>query len=556
MAVKKEQRRFQMSKAFIKHSLARQNGTIIGSMSELLQNGIDAGAKKIDITVDEQGFVVADDGSGFTREQVDENFRMVGFKHENKTNKFARFGVGRLAIWHFAKTVSETRDLLLEVDVADKGLKYRISDSGQFFSGYKISGRWYEPLSTLDLVQLMSQMRHLVKYPPIPVTMNGRLLNSSRSGWAESTENAYYHLLPKKDRLSVFNNGFFICHLPKKEFGTGGIVNTKKTLLLNLSRNDIIRNECPVWKEIEQELTVLARKNRKMEEARQLKKDWILSQWIAGEISSQYIMNKQLFPTVTNALHPLKRILDAPFIFEEVEGYWQKHSYAVKSGAAFIVTEALEEKLSVTGVNQFVSLLSKCLHRDGIKVPDLKQRVVTSYDKVVDILNRTFEKSQKFTLEAKKLTKRQSIHSKALEYVANGLYYFYMDQLSIVSDASLSFEYARIEQKSPSRNYYEPKWQVSSSGKAAIDTRFLISMARNPRRELMSIAEGIVIACIRAKHSDLDLEKLHNITFESGSVKSKLIESAMDRIALDLQEDGLSQARHADHNQILSRLEY
>ncbi len=74
-----ETRKFSMHPDLLYSVIKNQAGSIGKAILELVMNSIDAGATRVDITLDRRTVKVADDGKGFTsRQEIDEFFETFG----------------------------------------------------------------------------------------------------------------------------------------------------------------------------------------------------------------------------------------------------------------------------------------------------------------------------------------------------------------------------------------------------------------------------------------------------------------------------------------------
>lgn len=90
----KETLSFTVSPSIIRHLIERQAGTLDKAILELITNGIDAGASRIDVEfVNEYKIRVRDNGRGFrTREEVEKHFGDFGFDHNTEEERALRHG--------------------------------------------------------------------------------------------------------------------------------------------------------------------------------------------------------------------------------------------------------------------------------------------------------------------------------------------------------------------------------------------------------------------------------------------------------------------------------
>ena len=87
-----ERRAFGVHPQILLTIMREQAGSLSKALAELVMNSVDAGARRIDITIGEATFIVADDGQGFTsREQLENFFEIFGTPH-NEDDAYSRYG--------------------------------------------------------------------------------------------------------------------------------------------------------------------------------------------------------------------------------------------------------------------------------------------------------------------------------------------------------------------------------------------------------------------------------------------------------------------------------
>lgn len=110
-----------------------------------------------------------------------------------------------------------------------------------------------------DLMICLQEVRDLVRYTPIAVSLNGAPITKdpSKENWDYQDENAYYRVKPDGP-VGIYNQGVLVRNDSSHMWGCGGLVVTKKPIGLNVSRTEILRKTCPVWKAIAAQLKVMA----------------------------------------------------------------------------------------------------------------------------------------------------------------------------------------------------------------------------------------------------------------------------------------------------------
>jgi hypothetical protein len=67
-----------------------------------------------------------------------------------------------------------------------------------------------------------------------------------------------YYRAKEEGPVSIYNQGVLIRHDSSHVWGAGGLIVSKKAINLNVSRTEILRKTCPVWKPIAKEFRRLA----------------------------------------------------------------------------------------------------------------------------------------------------------------------------------------------------------------------------------------------------------------------------------------------------------
>ncbi|WP_421556718.1 ATP-binding protein [Pseudomonas kitaguniensis] len=251
---------FELDPQIIHHIIYSQAGSIGKAVIELVMNSVDANASAVRLTLTKEGFRCADDGNGFaSREDVLRYFGRFGTPHQDGDATYGRFRLGRGQIMAHAKTEWFSNHWLMSVDTRAMGYNYELEDLQAPATGCSISGTWYEALSDLELISAVQEIRDLVRYTPISVELNGRVItrNPANEKWDFEDEWAYYRA--KEDGpVSIYNQGVLIRHDSSHVWGAGGLIVSKRAINLNVSRTEILRKTCPVWKPIAKEFKRLA----------------------------------------------------------------------------------------------------------------------------------------------------------------------------------------------------------------------------------------------------------------------------------------------------------
>ncbi|MFK4132330.1 ATP-binding protein [Pseudomonas luteola] len=253
---------FELDPEIIHHIIYSQAGSVAKAIIELIMNSADAGASLVTLTISKEGFECKDNGSGFaTRYDVKRYFGRFGTPHMAGDAKYGRFRLGRGQIMAHASTVWRTRRWQMIVDTKSMGYHYELDEMDDVFEGCKISGLWYEPLMLAELMSSVQEIKDLVRYTSIDVDLNGKRItrNPNAENWHFEDEHAFYRV-KEEGAVAIYNQGVLVRNDASHVWGIGGVIVTKQPIDLNISRTEILRKTCPVWKVIAKQFSGLADK--------------------------------------------------------------------------------------------------------------------------------------------------------------------------------------------------------------------------------------------------------------------------------------------------------
>lgn len=255
MSTKTKSSTLVVGKNIIFQIIKRQAGTLSKAVMECVMNSVDAGAKNIEITMDNAKLVIKDDGRGFkTEEEIDECFNVFGFDHTNMDRMYGEFGIGRGQLWNFCSTIWRTNTFSMDVDIKKKGLDYIIKSGLSDQKGLEIIGKFYERKTLSEINDFKLELTEMVKYLDIEITLNGEKINIGVGGvkWDFETDEAYFKIQTKNNYCYLYNMGVLVKPYSSGVMGSGGIIVTKPNvrLKLNMARNDVIVSDCTMWKKI------------------------------------------------------------------------------------------------------------------------------------------------------------------------------------------------------------------------------------------------------------------------------------------------------------------
>ncbi|MHC8347764.1 ATP-binding protein [Pseudomonas sp. RT6P73] len=251
---------FELDPQIIHHIIYSQAGSIGKAIIELLMNSVDAGATSVRLSMTKSGFNCRDDGRGFaSREDVLRYFGRFGTPHQEGDATYGRFRLGRGQIMAHATTEWSSNSWKMTVDTRSMGYNYDLDDLSEGTPGCTIEGNWYEPLNDLELMSAIQEIRDLVRYTTIAVELNGKIITRDPSSekWDFEDEWAYYRA-KEEGPVSIYNQGVLVRHDSSHVWGAGGLIVSKQAIDLNVSRTEILRKTCVVWKPIAKQFAKLA----------------------------------------------------------------------------------------------------------------------------------------------------------------------------------------------------------------------------------------------------------------------------------------------------------
>lgn len=248
---------FTVHPAILDSIISKQSGSLNKALAELVMNSIDADASKVEVTLDAQSFVVADNGKGFeNREEIMTCFAEFGTP-QTKDKTYGRFRIGRGQCFVWGKVTWRSGPFRMVVDTKHKGLQFEFHENEPFVEGCVVTGELYTPLESYNLKSEIRAFSNMVEYVETDLFLNGSKVNTrpSEKSWMYETEDAYIDIdTARFGHLSVHNLGVFCFNFSVGALGLTGTVVSKKPLTVNFARNQIMTNECKVWRRIEKHL--------------------------------------------------------------------------------------------------------------------------------------------------------------------------------------------------------------------------------------------------------------------------------------------------------------
>lgn len=259
-----ERRAFKVHRDILWSIVRSQAGTLSKAILELVMNAVDAGSSKVNIELSTTALKVTDDGKGFTnREEIEQFFETFGTPHKAGDAVFGKFRMGRGMVMSFTCNTWRSGEFKMFVNIRDLGLEYDLSKLDVPAKGCTIEGTLYDPLEASGLIRLIDELRTLCKYAPIPVYVNGERISQDlkKIKWTDEDEDAYYLIRDGARAMSVYNLGVFVRDFWRGEFGVCGLVVSKRQLEVNFARNDVLANQCEVFKRVKAKLKAYAKQD-------------------------------------------------------------------------------------------------------------------------------------------------------------------------------------------------------------------------------------------------------------------------------------------------------
>jgi hypothetical protein len=359
-----ETRQFSVSPSIIYSQIYSQAGTLAKGILEYAMNSVDSGSNKIDITIDADGFVAADDGAGFNaKKEIEEFFEVLAFDHSgDDTRVFGVYGIGRAQCWSFASTVWRTGTHSMDVDIKNRGLNYILEEGLERVKGCTITGKFYEPMTPSELAEFNREFSLLAKYAPIDVFVNGAKINTrvDEVEWDIETDDAFIKF-KATGGLQVFNRGVLVREYHSSNFGTAGVVVTKKTLTLNnKARNDVLRSKCEVFKRIVKLIDKQSTdKNLKKVKLTDGERQNLIDKWLHGELGYEDIFDKKLIIDVKGRAWPVKRLENVIDISVAPERWDQKAESLHQRKICWIISIKTLEEFGCESIEAFAQLMFK-----------------------------------------------------------------------------------------------------------------------------------------------------------------------------------------------------
>lgn len=365
---------FKVSPSIIRHLIERQAGTLDKALLELVMNGIDAGAERIDVLFVDGGTIhIKDDGRGFiSREEIEAHFQTFGFDHNTEAEQKygrqnGRFGIGRSQVSCFGRTVWRTHEFRMDVDIrGERDLAFELTTvDDQVVRGCHIEVSLYESLSAVEIERIRRTLKEHVVYAPSAVYVDDTRVNKDLSvvKWTEETERLLFLHKPTAEYgLEVHNQGIFVSRFPYSMLGVSGNVvsKTPHSFKVTMSRTDIHRS-CDLFAEMKSLVTPYREKQRRQKRLNDSDRMGILRDWYHGELVDRSVMGKaRLFKDVRAnylSFEQLRKHANGLVAIAGTQGDRVAESIH-QSHAAAVLSPAVKDWLDVSSIDELVDALN------------------------------------------------------------------------------------------------------------------------------------------------------------------------------------------------------
>lgn len=365
-----KQRTFRMHPRLLFQTIQRQAGTLAKAITEGVMNSVEAGASRVDVTLEPHRVLIADDGRGFqSLEEIENWFETFGQPHDASEGKiWANFRIGRGQMFSFGRNTWRTRKYLMEVDLAAAAkdadtLAYSLQEAEEAHEGCQITIDLYHRLLPGELQQTERELKQLVKWVATPVYLNGKQISQdpAKAKW-DYEDPLCYVKLRKAGGLAVYNLGVFVREYPPHQFGCGGDIVSKHQLRLNQARSDVLTYNCPVWQNVRKQINSFVGKAiRKKPALTAAEKDFLAGQMLAGELSPDDFESLRIFSDVSGKSHSwgsLLRITSTNF-YSEGERYDRIADEIHQQRLAFVFSLECLDRFQVGTAKELIEKLEQ-----------------------------------------------------------------------------------------------------------------------------------------------------------------------------------------------------
>jgi hypothetical protein len=374
-----ETRKFSVHPAMIYSLIKAQAGTLGKALLENVMNSIDAGATKVTIDIDRDKITIIDDGHGFrSLQEIETCFDVFGFPHEEGSRIFGLFGIGRAQLWSFCSAIWRTNTFVMDVDIKNRGLDYQLLEHQPQLNGLTIESKFYEPISTQEILVVKQELKELALFAQIPVIVNGEQINGDHAKvkWDFETDDAWIKITDAS-ALTVYNLGVLVRKYSSYQVGSGGLVVTKPgvKLALNMARNDILLAECKVWGRIKPFIQKKSdeKVRRKVTRLSNEELENRATRFVSGEMAYTEVAEFKLITDILGRGHTLEKFMayrhadDSRRIVSTAEEGSNLGDRAHTSKSAFIVHPMTLTRFRVENLDNLREVLFEAMDRNPLR---------------------------------------------------------------------------------------------------------------------------------------------------------------------------------------------
>lgn len=341
---------FGMHTNLLRSVISDQAGSLTKALVEGVMNSIDAGAKRVKLTVEPTRFVIEDDGRGIqSLDDLKACFQYFGTPQtEEKT--YGRYRMGRGQLFAFAKNTWETGPFRMNIDINNSAdLGFHLEGLPAPVTGCRIVGELYNALAPYSLEEVIKDLTVSVAYVEVPVVLNGEIVcrQPSKVKWDMETDDGYFKINASASKFKIYNRGVFVTDESPARVGTGGVFVSKAELRVNFARNQILEDRCPVWPRVRHDLTqasmrkALSASRLSAEQRRHLCE--AIGYAAEDKMLNRDFLKLKLLTDITGKVHSLDTLLSVDKLVVADEKDEAFGIEAHRSGSAFVITrETLE----------------------------------------------------------------------------------------------------------------------------------------------------------------------------------------------------------------------
>jgi hypothetical protein len=217
-----------------------------------------------------------------------------------------------------------------------------------------------------ELDRATRELTDLVKYADVAIFLNGVQINKDPKTlkWDLETEDAYYDFKASGE-FKLYNMGFYVRDYPATTYGSA-IVVTKTHVKLNMARNQVLENECPLWKRITAVLKTNMTKGPKRGKMDDTMRGFLSRAVRFGEQTKQDIQDLKIITLVTGANVAFDTIFRSNYNLP-IASAPKGHTLGQRvhnANLAYVLADDTLSRFGATSITEFKEVISSILHRD------------------------------------------------------------------------------------------------------------------------------------------------------------------------------------------------